>query len=185
MGIALTVVEFLIGGLIEAAILWFGYTYQDAIPAPSKPSDAGERLAYALKFLFPMAAIMITDVTVVALNRGADPAISNPLAGNDRKIQLQKNVLTNTTEQLLIAALLMLVYASITTCRKMLKVLPMYSISFVVGRVLFGLGYRISPKFRSVGMSINFYITGALSGYIAYTLYGDLSSKAAVGKTEL
>ena len=178
--------ELFVGGVIEAAILWLGYTYRSAIPAPKNAEDAGERLAYAIQCLFPMVAVMVILVTIISVLR-SHPEVNNPLAGKEHKIQVYKNMLTNTAEQLLISAVLMLVYASLTTCGEMLKILPLYSISFVVARVLFTVGYRVSPKYRSFGMSINFFISVALLMYIAYAYYGVLvsSCQSAATKSEL
>ena len=185
MHLAMTVFQFSIGGAIEAAILWLGYTYRSAIPAPNNAEDAGERLAYAIRCLFPMVAVMMINVATISVFR-TDPELHNPLAGNEHKIQVYKNLLTNTTEQLLISAVLMLVCASLTTCREMLKIIPLYAVSFVVARVLYSVGYRVSPYNRSVGISINFFISSGLVMYITYVYYSIWNSnpQAANVKTE-
>lgn len=178
--------QFMVGFIIVGAITWLGYTNRRELPAPGKPDDAGERLAFAIQCLYPMILVVLVNFIAVVLCR-ADPKVYNPLAGHDQghKIQSYKNILTNSVEQFLISSVLMLVYASMTTCAEGLKIIPVYSFLFVLARILFVFGYSKSPKYRSFGMSINIIITTALAMFIGYNYYRNFSSIVEVIRTEL
>ncbi len=152
-----------------------------ALPVYARPCS---RLC--IQCLYPMILVVLVNFIAVVLCR-ADPKVYNPLAGHDQghKIQSYKNILTNSVEQFLISSVLMLVYASMTTCAEGLKIIPVYSFLFVLARILFVFGYSKSPKYRSFGMSINIIITTALAMFIGYNYYRNFSSIVEVIRTEL
>ncbi len=184
MNWCLTLSQFLVSFLIEIGVLWLGYTNKIYIPLPNKVNDAGERLAYAVHCLFPMVIVLITTIVMVMLQR-INPAVNNPLSGNENLIQLHKNIVTNTTEQLLTSAILMLVFAAQSTCSDMMIFLPLCSALFVIGRTLFVIGYSISPKYRSVGMGLNAMTNITLMCYICYVYYSNWVTNSTLVKTEL
>ena len=75
---------------------------------------------------------------------------------NEHLLQTEKNILMNTVEQLLCFLLLMLALTTYLEPEEM-RIIPLHSLAFIVGRVCFAIGYSISPMYRSIGMSVNFY----------------------------
>ena len=94
----------------------------------------------------------------------------NPLAGKEHLLQTEKNVLTNTVEQLHIFLLLVVTLTTYLEPSEM-RIIPLYSLAFITGRVLFMIGYSISPRYRSVGMGTNFILSFFFIGYAIYLMY--------------
>ena len=184
MNWSLIIAQFFVALCIEVAALWFGYTYKELIPPPNNVEDAGERLVYAVHCLFPMGTVLIWAITMVMFRR-SNPAVYDPLAGNEHLIQVHKNIATNTVEQLLVSAILMLVFAAQTTCSDMMKVLPLFSALFVLGRLLFMYGYRIAAKYRTIGIALNILINSTMFYFICYTYYTNWITNSTTVKTEL
>ena len=105
----------------------------------------------------------------VGSKRGSTPAL-NPLSGNEHLLQTEKNVLMNTVEQLVCFLLFML---ALTTYLEPLEmcIIPLLSVAFIVGRILFMVGYSFSPMHRSLGMSVNIFSNFFSIGYIIYLMY--------------
>ena len=94
----------------------------------------------------------------------------NPLAGKEHLLQTEKNVLTNTVEQLIVFLLLVVTLTTYLEPSEM-RIIPLYSLAFITGRVFFMIGYSISPKHRSYGILINIFLTFFFIGYIIYLMY--------------
>ena len=71
----------------------------------------------------------------VARKRGSIPAL-NPLSGNEHFLLKEKNILANTVEQALVFLMLSLVLTTYLDPSEM-KIIPLYSLQWVVGRILF------------------------------------------------
>ncbi|MCG8626954.1 MAG: MAPEG family protein [Proteobacteria bacterium] len=165
----LYVLEYLIALAVTVTILYGGYYYCDCIPVP-RSNDFSEKLLYAGRYCtFPQAVFLFIAVLRVGAKRGSANAL-NPLAGKEHVLQTEKNVLTNTAEQLHIFLFLVVTLTTYLEPSEM-RIIPLYSLAFIVGRVLFMIGYGISPKYRSVGMGINFILTFFFIGYTIYLMY--------------
>ena len=177
-------------------ILYGGYYHGHAyIPVPES-NEIGVKLAYTLQCCgLPAVITLIMAVLMVECKRAFSAAI-NPLAGKEEMVQPDKNFLTNTVEQLLIFLFTSLVLSVYLQPMEM-RIIPLYAVVFVVGRVIFRIGYGISPYYRLVGVEMNLcsnYIFAGLACYFLCTrglMYSviqtsiDSSSSAAAEKTEL
>ena len=175
-------------------ILCGGYYYCHSIPVP-KSNEFSEKLFYTLRYCtFPQAMFLMFAIFRVGSKRGSTAAL-NPLSGNEHLLQTEKNVLMNTIEQLVCFLLFMLALTTYLEPLEM-RIIPLLSVTFIVGRILFMVGYSFSPKHRSLGMSINFFTNFVSIGYIIYLmytrgfLYGTLANASvptsdSAGKTEL
>lgn len=120
----------------NACVLGGGYyLFPAIIPLPSS-NDFTVKLLYTLRcFVFPQTIVFIFAIMRVMRKRGNTPA-GNPLLGQDQNYLLaEKNALTNTVEQLLCILLLILVLITYLEPSEM-KIIPLLSISFAVGRLL-------------------------------------------------
>ena len=186
--------QFSLSAVILVTILYGGYYYCHSIPVP-KSNDFSEKLLYTLRYCtFPQAMFLMFAIFRVGSKRGSTPAL-NPLSGNEHLLQTEKNVLTNTVEQFLCFLLFMLALTTYLEPVEM-RIIPLLSVAFIVGRILFMVGYSFSPKHRIIGMSINFFLNFFAIGYIIYLMYtrgfvyGTLTNASgptsdAAGKTEL
>jgi uncharacterized MAPEG superfamily protein len=93
-------------------------------------------------------------VKMVASTRKTTSAI-NPLnAEAQHVVEVGNNVIRNTVEQFLVNAGLQLILSTYLTPGTM-HVIPIFTCLFLVGRVLFWVGYLRSPVQRSLGMAIS------------------------------
>ena len=192
--IPILLAQFLAGAAVSFGILYGGYYFCDCIPVP-KSDDFGDKLTYYIRCcVFPCSVALFLAIVAVSIKRGVTPAL-NPLAGKEHFVQLDKNFLTNTMEQI---ALFLMITLALTTYLDgaEMKILPLYSIQWVIGRILFRIGFGIHPKYRSFGMLMNLYASApyfiCLVAYLVYTrgfMYGIPSEmaeiRAGTPKTEL
>lgn len=151
-------------------ILYGGYYHaQSYIPVPQS-SDLSIKLAYSLQFCGLTSVLtLIVAIAMVESKRATTSAI-NPLAGRESHVQVDKNVLNNTVEQILIYVLASLIL-SIYLQPSEMRIIPLYTVVFVVGRVLFRIGYGIHPKYRLVGVEMNLCSNYFFAGLIIYLMY--------------
>jgi uncharacterized MAPEG superfamily protein len=163
------VVYGLLAMALSFCILYGGYYHCSCIPVPQS-DDFGDKLTYYTRCcVFPCAVTLFLAISNVSLKRGNSAAL-NPLAGKEHIVQFEKNVLTNTVEQImlfLMATLVLMTYLD----RAEMKILPLYSIQWVVGRILFRIGYGIHPKYRSVGMLMNLLSAPSFLCVVGYMMY--------------
>lgn len=74
----------------------------------------------------------------------------NPMSGNEHLVAMGNNILRNTLEQFLFASVNQLILATHLP-PDYLHVIPFLVFFFTFGRILFFLGYRIHPYYRSTG----------------------------------
>ena len=165
------------------AILSFyiGYYYGEFIfPASTSGSipQLSDRLAYAICCSLPMVLTLLAGIQGTAIKRDLTGAL-NPLSGREHLVQVQKNYTTNTLEQFVVGLTLMLIVAVYADSPQVIRLLPVYSFVFTISRILFWIGYSISPDYRSVGMSGNFISTYIMLGVAVY--YSWTSGLAALG----
>ena len=148
----LEVVQLIIGTCITTGILYQGY-YHWPIPTPNS-DDFMEKLVYSIRSTaLPAGITLYMAVMMVAIKRSSTPA-GNPLAGKEKFVLLEKCYLTNTIEQALILMFLVLTMTTYLQFQEM-KVIPIYSGLWVLGRMLFRIGYGINPRYRTLGMGIH------------------------------
>ena len=103
-------------------------------------------------------------------NKRALTAAIDPLSGNENIVQLDKNFLTNTLEQFVVAFAITLAVATYLDTPEELKLLPIYTFMFVTGRIAFRIGYGLSPWLRATGMACNFYSTILMFVVLVYLI---------------
>lgn len=161
--------QVLMSSLIIVGLLYGGYYHCDSIPVP-KHDVFGDRLMYYIRWcVFPGVVVLIAAVMAVVSRRSATPA-GNPLAGKEHLVAIQKNFLTNTVEQLLVFLMIALVLTTYLDTADM-KLLPIFTLLWVTGRILFRIGYSVNPNYRSVGMVTNFGSSFFFVGVIFYLMY--------------
>ena len=167
--IMLGVSQLLAAWATVVAIFYGGYYYCPSLPV-SASNDFTSKLIYTLRCVFPPLVVLEAAILLVGNGRRTSKAV-NPLAGVDHLIQLQKNFLANTLEQFLVFMVCTLVLITFLDTPEEMRLVPLYTTAFVIGRILFRVGYGISPKYRSCGMVTNFTSTGFIIGLIVYFMF--------------
>eukprot|EP00731_Ephydatia_muelleri_P030794 Em0022g308a len=166
---AILQLQFLLGLSLTVVIFFGGYVYCDSIPVPNEESMTF-KVAYTFRCALFTAICLLILILSTAIKRDALGAI-NPLAGKEHLIQVDKNVLTNTVEQFLVYLVSVMALATYLDTPEQLKLIPLYTTAFIVGRVLFRIGYGINPGYRSVGMTINIVSSVYIVGFTLYLMY--------------
>ncbi len=91
----------LLGILISTGVLYGGYYHCDCIPVPKSGGFQDKLVYYIRSCVFPSAVVLLLTIMNVANKRGGVGA-ANPLAGREHFIQVEKNILMNTMEQMLL-----------------------------------------------------------------------------------
>jgi hypothetical protein len=163
----------LLGLIFTVLSFYIGYYHGEFILSTINTSQTGAsvsistRLAYALCCSLPMLLSLSAGVQMTAIKRALTGA-ANPLSGNEHVVQVHKNYTTNTLEQFVVGLSLMLIVAAYTDNPQVLRLLPVYSFVFTVGRILFWIGYTIYPFYRTFGMSAGFMSTYFMFGMVIY-----------------
>ena len=177
----IVITEAVMSVILTVGIFYGGYYLCDSIPVPSSGTFADSMTYYIRCCVFPCCLVVFTAIMFVARKRGSTPA-GNPLSGNEHFLLKEKNILANTVEQALVFLMLSLVLTTYLDPSKM-KIIPLYSLQWVVGRILFQIGYGINPVlYRAFGMLMNIGATFLFIGVVSYLIctrgimYGIVSS---------
>ena len=164
------ILQYFIASAVSAIILYGGYYFHcNSIPIP-RSNDFSEKLLYAARYCtFPQAVFLLVAIWRVIAKRAYAGAV-DPLAGREHLVQTEKNILLNTLEQLLVFLLLVVTLTTYLDPSEM-RIIPLYSLTFIVGRVLFMIGYSIKPRYRSLGVVTNLCSSSFFIGYITYLMY--------------
>ena len=174
--------EFVCSIVVPFSVLYGGYYMCDSIPLPPS-NELGDKLIFYIRCcVFPCAVFLFFSILDVASIRGSSAA-ANPLSGNEHLLQVQKNCLMNTVEQTLVFLMTALTLTSFLEASEM-KILPLYAILWLLGRVLFRIGYGVNQKWRGFGMLTNVFSSAAIFVvlfYLAFTRGFLSSAPAAIG----
>lgn len=143
------------------------YLLSGWMPAPAEYADAGERLAFAAKWIAFAAAPLFFAIVAVGNARFKSDAI-DPTAGKEsRTMIINGRVADNTLQQyVLFAAASFAVAAGARGAE--LGIVAAGAIVFLVARVAFWIGYRIDPLYRAAGMAATSYLCVVLFGIAAW-----------------
>jgi hypothetical protein len=138
-------------------------------PAGPTLATSADRLAYAAQLLVGVAVIVLLMVS--ACFRVFDTAAAeDPFANAESNAwRVHQRVLQNTVEQSLIFVPALLALA-VRVDAAHTHVLPLLTVLWCGGRILFWLGYRISPILRGPGFEWTLYSSVAALGWFVWTL---------------
>lgn len=178
--------------VVTFSVLYGGYYTCHSIPVPKSNSLEDKVIFYIRCCVFPCAVLLFLSIMNVANKRRTTPAV-NPLAGKEHYLVVEKNFLTNTVEQTLVFLMINLTLTTYLDSAEM-KILPIYTLLWLVARFFFRIGYGINPKYRSFGMLISVETSVVFIGVIFYLMYnrgflalscGGGHPDAVAGKSEL
>jgi hypothetical protein len=149
---------------VAAAIviaLGLGFLLWRNLGVTARPAELSERLAFAAQWCVIPATCVLVCIAMVGNHRFFTRAI-DPIAGengagaSDRTLAIWKQVLTNTLEQAFLFAVIAPAF-SVIAPQAWLKAIPILALLFVLGRVLFAVGYFIRPTLRAAGFALTCY----------------------------
>jgi hypothetical protein len=138
------------------AMLLMVWGFSALIAAPSVAGNA-DRLAYALRWAVVAALPLVFMLGAVGNARFASEAIDPTVGKESQQMVVDGRVADNTLQQFLLFLVGMLAL-SVSLPADRLNILAAVSITFVIVRVAFWIGYRINPLYRAFGFSSTFYM---------------------------
>jgi MAPEG family len=128
-----------------------------AIPAPAVTDTAADRIAFALPWAVLAAVPLFAMVIAVGNGRFASEAIDPTLGKESPAMVVNGRVADNTHQQFALFLVGMLALSVMLPIDR-LSIIPAVSITFVLMRILFWIGYRIHPLYRAPGFSSTAYM---------------------------
>jgi len=120
-------------------------------------ADAGERLAFAVKWTALAAAPLLASIVAVGNARFGSEAI-DPTAHKESKTMIvDGRVVDNTTQQYALFVAASLAVAAVSRGDQ-LSVIAAAAIIFTFCRFAFWFGYRIDPLYRAFGFASTIYL---------------------------
>jgi hypothetical protein len=142
-------------GVVSMALLvWL---LSKAIALPIIVDTAGERLAYAIRWATLPAILLFAMYGAVGNARFFSEAIDPTLGKENQKMVVDGRVADNSTQQFLLFLVGSLAL-SVTLPAHRLSIIAAASITFVICRIAFWIGYRIKPVYRAFGFASTAYM---------------------------
>ncbi len=127
------------------------------IPAPDIADTAAQRIAYALKWAVVAVLPFFLMLAAVGNARFLSEAIDPTLAKEGKKTIVDGRVADNTLQQFVVFLVGMLALA-VSLPPERLSIIPAVTITFVLARLAFWIGYRIHPLYRAPGFASTAYM---------------------------
>jgi hypothetical protein len=142
------------GILIMVGLVWLLSTL---LPAPTVADTAADRIAFALPWGVLAAVPLFAMVIAVGNARFLSEAIDPTLGKESPEMVVNGRVADNTHQQFTLFLVGMLALSVMVPLDR-LSIVPAVSMTFVLMRILFWVGYRIHPLHRAPGFSSTAYM---------------------------
>jgi len=147
-------------------VLWVQHPEKAPLPVPAL-DDPASRLAFAARWLLVPGFALLVGVAMVANRRFFLPdAIDGTRTPKSRSLEINLRYNQNTLEQTVLAAIAWTGLA-LALPHDRLALIPALAIVFGTARIIFWIGYLISPAARAVGFALTFYPTVAAFIWLA------------------
>ena len=139
-----------------------GYRYLTNIPVP------GEDFSSKLKYTIQCTSFFISAVLfLTVVNFSFKKLLLKEICSTEKVLQRERNILTNTIEQTVLFFFLVLSLPAHLNSDQM-RLVPLYSVLFVSGRLMFIAGYSVDTDYRGFGIMTNFLSAMLIMGYVGY-----------------
>lgn len=128
-----------------------------AIAPPVIADIAGDRLAYAVRWATLPASLLFVMYGAIGNARFFSEAIDPTLGKESQKMVVDGRVADNSTQQFVLFLVGSLAL-SVTLPAHRLSIVAAASITFVICRIAFWVGYRIKPVYRAFGFASTAYM---------------------------
>jgi hypothetical protein len=157
-----------LGAAAAVAVLLLAWARSSALPLPLPDGDDNAaRLAFVAHWLLLPGFSLFAGVGLIANQRFfvAD-AIDGERKSQSQLIEIAERYNRNTVEQIILAAI---AWAGLALAlpHEQLRLIPAMAIAFLIGRVLFFIGYMIAPVGRAFGFGLTAYPTFAALIWLA------------------
>ena len=145
------------GASAAVILLVLAWSQLDRLPLPVPDGDdTATRIAFFAHWMLLPGIALFLGIAMVANQRFfvADAIDGGP--SESKLIQIARRYNTNTVEQTILAAIAWSGLA-LALPHDQLKLIPAMAISFLVGRILFLIGYMIAPVGRALGLGLTAY----------------------------
>jgi hypothetical protein len=140
------------------------------IPGLGTDAGAGDRLAYAVKWIALAALPLALTIGSVGNARFASEAI-DPTAGKESAaVAITCRVIDNTVQQYLLFGAASLAVAA-SAGGDQVSIVAAGAVTFIIARLAFWTGYRIRPVYRAAGFASTFYLNMILFGYAIWAAW--------------
>lgn len=140
--------------------------YPDSIKLESLKGFSS-RAEYALRYQTLLFSWLIFNTFSVIYVRVTKRAFNPLVDSTEKHAQMQKNILTNSFEGILVSSFSQLIFVSFAEHAYTLKLIPAVNILQFVGRIAFFFGY---PLYRTFGVSLTLTPNLLLTGYNMFKL---------------
>ena len=127
-------------------------------------TEIGPRIEYVFKHSTPGVVWLLFCVFYVVSKRVGTPAVI-PTAGYEHLTEGAKNIFLNSLEQFVLSFTSQLILIQYIEPKVILNLIPVLNMLWIVGRILFWLGY---PAKRTLGIMLNFIPLFTTIGFISY-----------------
>ncbi len=150
--------------VLAAALLWRGGW---PASAPIAADGAAARLALAARWLLAPAFTLFAGIAAIAAMRlFSARAMEGGETGQGRFVDITLRYNRNTLEQTMLAAVAWAGLALALPAAE-LTLIPKLAVLFVIGRVIFWMGYLFAPWARAYGFALTFYPTAIALVWLA------------------
>lgn len=139
------------------SMLLLVWLLSSATAPPVIADTAGDRLAYAVRWATLPAALLFAMYGAIGNARFFSEAIDPTLGKESHKMVVDGRVADNSTQQFLLFLVGSLAL-SVTLPAHRLSIIAAVSITFVICRIAFWIGYRIKPVYRAFGFASTAYM---------------------------
>jgi hypothetical protein len=140
-----------IGFVATLLLYWIAYSF---FPKINQEWLILDRIVLAIKCFALPTALFFAMIIRVGSQRFGNPAEDpTKVDANSDTMKVDLRVLSNTHEQILVFTVNALLL-SILLPYQYLTLLPIYSVLFVVGRIIFWFGYRVNVLWRAPGFAM-------------------------------
>jgi uncharacterized MAPEG superfamily protein len=127
------------------------------MPGLAAGADAGERLAFAVKWMALAAAPLFLVIMAIGNARFKSDAIDPTAHREDRPMIINGRVAENTLQQFVLFSAAALAVTA-TSRGDELSIVSGATVVFVIARFAFWIGYRIDPLYRAAGFASTAYL---------------------------
>ena len=142
-------------GVLSMLVLVWGLS--KAIATPAIADAPGDRLAYAVHWATLPALLLFAMYGAVGNARFFSEAIDPTRGKESQKMIVDGRVADNSTQQFLLFLVGSLTL-SVTLPAHRLSIIAGVSITFVICRIAFWIGYRVKPVYRAFGFASTAYM---------------------------
>lgn len=123
------------------------------------------RAEFALRYQVLLYGWLIFNLHAVIYTRMTKKAFNPLVDSTEKHVQQQKNILTNSFEQIILSSFNQLIFVSFADPTSTLRLIPAINLVQFVGRIAFFAGY---PLYRTFGFSLTLLPNTLLVGYNLY-----------------